>query len=288
MSTNPFDGIFDNLSLPDGDPAPTKSETVAKPEAPKPTPIYSGRPVVPQGVSAPPSAADVAVVSELGLSMLMQNNICVLARDLYLNDKAIDARSIKETWPRYEIGSDKETIQRAGIAPSQEIINAYLLTDAFKDRIAKLGVYLGVNSLNSKQRAFLDMLGDTSSSKALSTIKKELRISAIEYRSWLKQPVFQNLINQTGDRSLRSAIPIAKARIARKMEAGDLAFIKFGFEVTGEYNPNDRKQVDAQGLIRVIFEVLEEEIKDPEILKRIGAKVQLRGAGGSVVQGQIE
>jgi hypothetical protein len=78
---------------------------------------------------------------------------------------------------------------------------------------------------------------------------------------------------------------MAQQQIAAKMAAGDTNAIKFGMELTGFYNPNDKRQVDATALVQIILGVIEEEETDPEKLKRIAAKISLRGAkalgGGS-------
>lgn len=279
-SLNPFEGIFDNIELPNSDERSVET-----------TPIYTGADSAFAAVHAPASPDEQGIMASLGLTPKQQNNICVLARDLYINDKMIDARSVYREWPRFEATQDRMLVRQAGPPVPIETINEFMITDAYKLQMARLGVYLGVHSLNSKQIAFLDMLSDTSSKLSIQGIKRKLSITSIEYTSWLRHTPFREALAKGGNRVIHDAIPVAKAKIARKMEDGDLGFIKFGFEVTGEYNPNDRKAVDAQALIRVIFEVLEEEIKDPAILKRIGAKVQLRGSGGNVadtVQGSIE
>lgn len=275
--SNPFEGIFDNLDLP-----------VAENEGLNVTPIYAGVKPSTEPVVRPATAQEAATTRALGISLRQQNNSCVLARTLYINNQLMDAPNILSIWPEYEATGDRKVVGKAGPPPSIEVLNAYLVSEAFRDRMAMLGVYLGVNSLNGKQISYLNMMGDTGSKMSPDTIRKKLKISPVEYQSWLAQPAFQEAFSKTGNRVISDVIPAAKARLARKMEDGDLAFIKFGFEVTGEYNPADRKSVDAQALIRVIFEVLEEEIKDPSILKRIGAKVQLRGSGGAVVRGELD
>lgn len=279
-----FDEIFE--SIEEEQPA-TKPVPVAASEVPETFPIYreaepSSEPVLP-----PATALELVAEAQLGITRRQQHNACVLARQLYLNGRVIDAANILSLWPKYEPTADKTVMQKGGPAPDLDVLIKYCESNSFEVKMARIGVYLKSDELNSKQIAFLDMVLDSSSKMGVQAIKNKLKISPIEYQSWLANPKFKNRLKKTGETAISNAVPLSYIKMARKMEDGDLAFIKFGFEVTGEYNPNDRKQVDAQALIRVIFEVLEEEIKDPHILKRIGAKVQLRGAGGSVVQGEL-
>lgn len=281
MSSNFFEDIF-----PPDEPV-IEPVPVAASEVPETFPIYTEAEAACEPVLPPATALEMIAEDTLGITRRQQHNSCVLARQLYLRGRVIDAANILSLWPKYEPTADKTVMQKGGPAPDLKVLTSYLESDSFEIKMAKIGVYIKSDVLNSKQIAFLDMMLDSSSKMGVQAVKNKLKISPIEYQSWLANPEFKSRLKKTGETAISNAVPLSYIKMARKMEDGDLAFIKFGFEVTGEYNPNDRKQVDAQALIRVIFEVLEEEIKDPNILKRIGAKVQLRGSGGNVVQGEL-
>jgi hypothetical protein len=270
-----FEDIFNKKSEPDQSEA-----VVVFPEPPEahPAPVVGPQRTV-ETVPVYKGSVDVTLPS-----LKTQNTICSVARFLYLKTGEIDATAIYENWPTTENLDptnliDSFALIKAVTRPSAIKIAEYITTEAFTLKMASIGVHLS-GGLTSRQIALLDSLSDISDKMSLSTRLRKLGISVVEFKGWLKHDAFLKAYNQFGEGAMRNAIPLAKVQLAKKMEQGDLGAIKFGFEVTGEYNPNDRKQVDAQRLVQVIFDVIEEEIKDPELIRRIGSKITLRGNMG--------
>lgn len=278
MSENIFDDIFNKIE-----------------DAPQYNIIGPGRDA-PEGHTAPPVVRSGAVDAreivsvykgsvEVKLPTLrVQNTICSVARLLYLQTGQIEAEAIHKNWPATEETDPTSLIESfalisAAQRPSIVKIAEYITTEAFVLKMASIGVHLS-GGLTTKQIALLDNLSDISDKMSLNTRLRKLKISPIEFRGWLQNPEFNKVYKQFGEGAMHNAIPLAKVQLAKRMEGGDLAAIKFGFEVTGEYNANDRKQVDAQRLVQIIFDVIEEEIKDPELIRRIGSKITLRGTMG--------
>jgi hypothetical protein len=214
----------------------------------------------------------------------VQNTICTIARLQYLQTGQVEARAIHDAWPTTE-NTDPEDLMgsfaliKQGAKTRVNTISEYITTEAFVLKMASIGVHLS-GGLTARQIALLDSLADISDKMSLSTRLNKLGISKIEFKGWLKHPEFLKAYKEFGEGAMHNAIPLAKVQLAKRMEQGDLTAIKFGFEVTGEYNPNDRKQVDAAKLVQIIFDVIEEEIKDPELIRRIGSKITLRGTMG--------
>jgi hypothetical protein len=131
--------------------------------------------------------------------------------------------------------------------------------------------------LTAEQLGLLTILSNPADGRDLKRKLSHAGITWAKYQVWLEQPIFKEYHSKIVGKALLQAIPMAEQQLAAKMVAGDLPSIKYGFEVSGRHDPNGKKQVDAQLLLQVLLEVIEEEVKDPDILRRIAAKAQIRG-----------
>lgn len=282
--SNLFKDLPADMFIRDKEPWKKQQEPAAQfPEAPDPLPaLATGGPAGVRAreiVSVYKGSVEVKLPTER-----VQNTICTIARYLYLKTGEIEARAILTNWPTTENTDANDLMGSFALIhnsakPSLNKIAEYITTEAFTLKMASIGVHLG-GGLTTRQMALLDSLSDLSDKMSLSTRLNKLGISTVEFKAWLKHDEFLKAYKQFGEGAMQNAIPLAKVQLAKRMEQGDLSAIKFGFEVTGEYNPNDRKQVDAAKLVQVIFDVIEEEIKDPELIRRIGSKITLRGNMG--------
>jgi hypothetical protein len=250
-------------------------------------------------------------VAELVGKAVVQNNsvideldwrqrkyICILAKALYMQEKPINGQAIHALWPvglnkankvSKEITDPAERgkVFRAGHRPALSQIQEFLITDYYREYMGNLGIAISDDDmgLTAEQVGIVTILANPSDGKDLKRKLRDAGISWAKFEVWLKQPHFKEFYDKRMTDSLKQMIPMAQQQIAAKMAAGDTNAIKFGMELTGFYNPNDKRQVDATALVQIILGVIEEEETDPEKLKRIAAKISLRGAkalgGGS-------
>lgn len=242
-------------------------------------------------------------VAELVGKAVVQNNsvideldwrqrkyICILAKALYMQEKNINGQAIYALWPvglnkankvSKEITdpSERGKVFRAGHRPSLHQIQEFLITDYYREYMGNLGIAISDDDmgLTAEQVGIVTILANPSDGKDLKRKLRDAGISWSKFEVWLKQPHFKEFYDKRMTDSLKQMIPMAQQQIAAKMAAGDTNAIKFGMELTGFYNPNDKKQVDAQALVQIILDVIEEEETDPDKLKRIANKIALRG-----------
>lgn len=242
-------------------------------------------------------------VAELVGKAVVQNNsvideldfrqrkyICMLAKALYMQEKNINGQAIHALWPAglnrqnkvsKEITDPQERgkVFRAGHKPTVRQIQEFLITDFYREYMGNLGITISDDDmgLTAEQIGIITILANPSDGKDLKRKLRDAGISWAKFEVWLKQPHFKEFYDKRMADSLKQMIPMAQQQIAAKMAAGDTNAIKFGMELTGFYNPNDKKQVDAQALVQIILDVIEEEVTDPSILKNIGNKISLRG-----------
>lgn len=236
-----------------------------------------------------------SVIDEL--DWRQRKNICILAKALYMQEQPITGQAIFALWPQglnkknvvtKEITDPAERgkVFRAGIRPTLHQIQEFLLTDLYRESMGALGIEVDPNDLGltAEQIGLVTILANVGDGKDLKRKLRDAGISWSKFEVWLKQPSFSAFYHKRMGDTVKDMIPFAQQQIAAKMASGDLGAIKFGYELTGFYNPNDKKQVDAQALIQIILDVIEEEVTDSSKLKAIANKIQLRGTkaiGGS-------
>lgn len=215
--------------------------------------------------------------------------IDLLSRRLFLEHSAITGESLWNLWPvkanvtwsNALASKDQMAAElfKAGLRPSINDIQVYIKTAEFYDSMNNLGVEIDRedSGLTVEQLGLLDILSNYADGKDLRQKLRHAGISWAKFNSWKSQKVFGDAYRKLGGKAVLDAIPMAEQQLAQRMAAGDTAATKFAFELSGHYNPAAQKQVDAKALIGIIFEILEEEVKDPEILRKIGTKLQLRG-----------
>lgn len=226
------------------------------------------------------------------LQLRQRKYIALIAKNLILMDERPTGEAIYKNWPvgmNYEgeiskkitDPADRGRAFRAGPRPYINEIQAYLRTREYALAMREMGynVDLNDNGLTAEQMGFLTILANPGDGKDL---KGKLRISGVswaKYQLWLKEREFRKAHDKMMGDTLKAMMPIAEQQLAAKIAAGDANAIKFGMEVTGRHNPNGQKQLESEALLGILLEVLEEEIKDMEVLRRIASKVQLRGVG---------
>lgn len=215
-------------------------------------------------------------ISKVLPNLNQQETICLIAYSLYIQGLAISEQAIRDHWSQ-----DYKEWNRTGKPPHVTSIAEYMATDSYINRMRTHGIAVDKNELGltEQQKACLSMIADVSSKKSIGTILRMLKIRQSVYQGWLTQPAFNSALRKMTDNSLKNAIPLAEAQLAAKAAAGDLPTIKFMFEVTGRHDPARQQAVDTQALIGVIIDVLQEEVKDPELLSRIHQSIKFKAQG---------
>lgn len=219
---------------------------------------------------------------EFNLTDNQKKNIVLLSQRAYLSEMEFTAQTIWTLWAkeRSELPENAYTVSfNPGRRPSINAIQEFMRSADFAVRMDLLGIVIDKNDtgLTAEQNGLLVILANTVDGKSL---KQKVRSSGVAwptFQAWLKNPVFREQYRKLAGNALRDMIPAAEMALAAKMADGDPVAIKYGFELTGHYDPANKKQVDAVNLVQVILETLEEEIKDEETLRRIGRKIQMRG-----------
>ncbi len=104
----------------------------------------------------------------------------------------------------------------------------------------------------------------------------QLGISPSQYYAWLNDPQFKTLVNNLADQNLGNIRPAAIAEFTKKINHGDWNAIKYWLETTGELTSSEQPQ--SEQLLRMIVEIIQKHVKDPEIIIAIAQDIKLAAA----------
>lgn len=131
--------------------------------------------------------------------------------------------------------------------------------------------------LTQQQELALQVLLDPTIKGGLEKRLKKIGISMAVYRAWLKNPIFRKYMDEVAGNILKDLENDMAVALAGRAADGDLNAIKYAWEVTGKYNPQDRQIMDGQRLMLQMVEIIKKHVKDPEILNSIGNELVLLG-----------
>lgn len=251
----------------------------------------------------PPDDADLTLVQTIGKNVQLfeeskinldgrqKLHIKMTARGLFTLGQPITGQAIWDLWPRglNQSGTVSNSITepeergkvfRAGFRPTINEIQGFLHSQEYINAMVELGVEVDPNAsgLTVEQLGLLTILSNPADGRDLKRKLSHAGISWSKYQTWREQTVFAKAHDQIVGETLKKMMPMAKQQLAAKIASGDISAIKFGMEVTGEHDPNGKKQIDAKAFIGILLEIIEEEVTDAATLQRIAAKVSLRGA----------
>ena len=234
--------------------------------------------------------SDIIPIPVIKLDGRQKKNIELLARGLYLTEGKITAEAIWKLWPEgmnrsglvskaIEDPAERGRVFRAGLRPTINEIQVFCRSEEYAEGMRSLGIEVDPDDtgLTAEQLGLLTILSNPADGRDLKRKLSHAGITWAKYQVWLEQPIFKEHHSKIIGKALLQAIPMAEQQLAAGMLRGDLSFIKFGMEVSGRHDPNGKKQVDAEALLRILLEVIEENVKDPEVLRKIAAEAQLRG-----------
>lgn len=100
----------------------------------------------------------------------------------------------------------------------------------------------------------------------------QLGVNPSQYYAWLNDPQFKTMIDNLADQNLANVRPAAIAEFTKKINAGDWNAIKYWLETTGELTSGAQPQ--SEQLLRMIIEIIQDEVKDPNTIIRIAQRIK--------------
>lgn len=186
-----------------------------------------------------------------------------------------------------------ESLQRQGIVINAETLHteaAMLPMSKLRELVAlpvweqaleERGIADHTSPLTPRQMAALAIYMDMSVTRTHQQKLRAADVRQAEWNGWLRQPQFAQYLEDLSSEALQSSVPIARQRIAEGVDRGEKPFIDLMLKMTG----NDPDQaIDLQRVLLGIFTILDENIQDASLLKRIGQEVSGLLGGGQGAQ----
>lgn len=157
------------------------------------------------------------------------------------------------------------------LVPVAELIRTPLFVQAMTDR--------GIPITDSRRLSYIQIqVLRTLADVSLSLTERE-RVAALGvdwnvFRGWLEWAPFRELYEETTVGALRTSIAPARVKLAEAMAKGSPWAIKYGFEVTGEYNPANQQAQDLQLFMKMMMTVLQRRITDDRLLFDISSDLR--------------
>lgn len=161
------------------------------------------------------------------------------------------------------------------------------VTDKFLTALDARGIATAsTTGLEPHQLAAIAIYLDTTVAMTQAQKLKAAGVTPAQWAGWMRQAAFADRISVLSEEQMAALTPLALQRLGENVDAGKLDAIKFQLEITGRHDPR-MPGVDVSLLLQQIFAILDEEIPDARVLRRIGEKVQLTlGAGSPGMAGQ--
>lgn len=204
----------------------------------------------------------------------LDNLIAIISRQLFLENKPITADNILSNW-------DETTTAK----PDVKFIEAYIKTDTFKTKMDAIGA-VERDGLTKEQHALISTLTNPDG-KSLTMKLKKHRVPWVTFQGWLAQPKFLEYLELNAEQALGAAKAFSLIQLVNKSARGDSKSMDTVLAMTGRWDPTNRKQVDAQKMVGIILQVLDEEIANPELKARIGNRLSLL-SNSATVTGEAE
>jgi hypothetical protein len=88
---------------------------------------------------------------------------------------------------------------------------------------------------------------------------------------------------------LENSLADVNTGLADAAARGDVPAIKFFYELTGRYRPQDAQQLDVMGMLYKVVEIVSKHVTDPVALEKIAGDLKLLSAvaGGPAIKGEV-
>ncbi len=158
-------------------------------------------------------------------------------------------------------------------------VNYYLKRQPVITALEKRGIPWRQHSqeeLTPSQLAAILTASNFADERSLHEKLDELGIAVATYQAWLNDPVFQQAAENKAQQALKNIKPEAINQFTKKIAEGFWPAVKHYLDVTGTIQSNDAPQSEV--LIKMLIEIIQEEVKDPEVILRIASRVKQASA----------
>lgn len=175
-----------------------------------------------------------------------------------------------------------------GIYPEDQVRD-YVASEQFQTKLKMLGMkvespVLGLLSPEQIMVANMEMsLLDRRSirlkldefNKAMKKLDPDFRnITITQYEGWRKDPAYQEYISKRSKLQYESLETEAYNQLAKMIANGDQGAMKLLFELKGRLNKTLNINMNVEGTLVRVVEIITRHVKDPQILEAISTDIE--------------
>lgn len=140
--------------------------------------------------------------------------------------------------------------------------------------------------LTEKQMLALNLITNFTDTRKLSMKLKSIGVSESEFNTWTRgHKRFKTIYRRLSENLFDDAQAAVNTTLVQKAVDGeDIRWTKLFNEMSGRWDPATRQQTDVRQVLQAVIEILTSTIKDPELLREIGGKMQMLMIGTSPVE----
>lgn len=177
-----------------------------------------------------------------------------------------------------------ETLRMMNPELSGPKVAELLGTERFQHAAQARGIPLtSLTGLSPQQLLALRIYTDMSVPASHAQRLKLIGVADATWRGWLRQPRFAAEVSFLAEAQLAAGKDVALLKLAEATSEGARWAVELTLEVTGRHDRR-REGVDVNQLLMAVFSILDEEVPDVAVLRRIDDRIkQLMGAGAAPV-----
>lgn len=169
-------------------------------------------------------------------------------------------------------------------------ISAILATDEFAEAIRNRGIPWNNGNyragLTATQQFAISIITNPTDKRSLKNKLASAGVTYPQYRAWLKDPLFSRYLNSLTEGMLVDHVGDLHTALMNRALNGDLAAIKYVYELNGRFDPASRQMADVSVLVEKIIEIVMRNVSDPVVLSKIAG--EMRGViSGPTIKGEI-
>lgn len=129
------------------------------------------------------------------------------------------------------------------------------------------------NALTPKQIATVESLLNFADPRSERQKLEELQVTSVQYNAWKKSKKFLDYLTKAAQEKFRSMDHVAYQKLMESVESGQFPAIKLYLEMRKLYTPTVNVNVDYQGVINKLVEILQRRLS-PQVLAEIADEMQ--------------
>jgi hypothetical protein len=156
----------------------------------------------------------------------------------------------------------------------QTSVNYYLNRQPVQSALNKRGIpwqQHTQNELTATQIAVANVMMNFADERSNREKLDSLGVNESQYKAWLNDPQFKNLIDSLSEQNLRNIRPVAITEFTKLIQSGNWNAVKFYLETTGAVEPSGVPQ--SEQLVMMIIEIIQKHVRDPNVMMAIAQDI---------------